>query len=89
MQTERAERALTVEELERQTARQLDALRRELRETGSLGDTGSHEIDVVGRAHFDRLLREATITDFIPLLVYRLTKEEFVYTTRDELHDAA
>lgn len=75
---------MTTEELAHQTARQLEALRREL-----AGTPGAEHVSVVGNGHFERLTQEATIPDFIPLLVYRFTKEELVTSTRDQLHDAA
>jgi hypothetical protein len=44
---------------------------------------------VVGRRHLERLSRHATITDFIPLLVWRCTREELLGRRRGELRDAA
>jgi hypothetical protein len=61
------------EELEDQTARRLEALRREFG-----GDVPPDRIAAVGSFHFERLLSRATVTDFIPLLVYRCTKEELL-----------
>jgi hypothetical protein len=76
--------ALTAEELERQTTGRLDALRHEL------GDSVAPErVAVVGRRHFERLTRHATVTDFIPLLVYRFTREELLYREAVPLEDAA
>jgi hypothetical protein len=75
---------MTPEELERQTARQLDNLRQELEEIVT-ADT----VVRVGREHYAELCRQATITDFIPLLVYRFTKDELTVGARDELHHAA
>jgi hypothetical protein len=75
---------MTAQEVEHQTARRLDALRDEL---------GTHvapeRVTVVGRRHFERLTRHATITDFIPLLVYRYTREELLYSEPEQLTDAA
>lgn len=39
--------------------------------------------------HYERISTDATVNDFIPLLVYRFTKEEFVSVSREELHHAA
>ena len=75
---------LTPEELERQTAARLNALKRELGD----GVTAAH-VDAVGRRHFERLRRTATVTDFVPLFVYRFVREELVYADSDSLHDAA
>lgn len=75
---------MTTDELARQTARQLEALRTEL-----AGTPSAEQVTAVGNVHFERLRQEATVQDFIPLLVYRFTKEELVYSTRDRLHDAA
>ncbi len=75
---------LTPDELERQTTARLDALRREL------GDSvAAEQVDVIGRRHFERLRRTATVTDFVPLFVYRFAREELVYAGSDRLHDAA
>jgi hypothetical protein len=46
-------------------------------------------ITEVGEAHDERLCLHARITDFIPVLVYRSTREELVDITRSELHRAA
>jgi hypothetical protein len=76
--------ALTPEELERQTKGRLDALRSEL------GDrVAPEQVAVVGRRHFERLSRHATVTDFIPLLVYRFTREELLYRETLPLEDVA
>jgi hypothetical protein len=78
------ETPMTMTELEQQTARQLDALRRELE-----GSESAHHVTPVGNRHFAELRRAATVHDFIPLLVYRLTREELVSGTRETLHDSA
>jgi hypothetical protein len=75
---------VTTDELEQQTARQLDALRRELEGSGR-----TRQVTLVGGRHLERLRRDATVTEFIPLLVYRFTKEELVDGTREELPDSA
>jgi hypothetical protein len=57
------------QQLEELTAQELDTLRREL------GSAVSDErITAVGREQFERLVEQATVTDFIPLFVYRATK---------------
>jgi hypothetical protein len=75
---------MTPQELEEQTARRLDALRREL-----AGRVEAERVAEVGRGHFERLSLHASIPDFIPLLVYRYAKEELLYSTEDQLHHAA
>lgn len=75
---------MTPDELEQQTARQLDALRREFEGSGC-----ANQVTLVGSRYFEQLRRDATVTEFIPLLVYRFTKEELVHGTREELHDSA
>ena len=37
------------------------------------------QLRALGRYHTDRLLANATITDFIPQLVYRATKEDILH----------
>jgi hypothetical protein len=75
---------MTPDDLERQTARGLDALRYEL------GDrVTAEEVAAVGRRQFERLIRDATITDFIPLLVYRCAKDELLRRVPAELDHAA
>ena len=59
---------MALRELERQTARTLDALSEELN-----GRVDSDTVAYVGCLHFDRLVRHATVTDYIPLVVYRCT----------------
>jgi hypothetical protein len=75
---------VTQEELERQLERLLHDLARDV------GDgVAAERIGAVAVGHYERLRREATINDFIPLLVYRFAKEDLVSSSRDELHDAA
>jgi hypothetical protein len=69
-------------QLERQIAGRLDALQRELGP-----DVPADLVAALGRYHADRLLAEATITDFIPQLVYRATKDDLL--RRDTLEQAA
>jgi hypothetical protein len=45
-------------------------------------------VTAIGQAEFERLHATATITDFIPLLVYRYAREELVRIDGEELHRA-
>jgi hypothetical protein len=47
------------------------------------------QVTSVGRGYFDQLRAEARIDDFIPVLVYRFTREELRRCGRDELSHAA
>jgi hypothetical protein len=53
------------------------------------GDVSAEHVLAVGASHFERLQRDAAINDFIPLLVYRFTREELVAAGRGDLHVAA
>ena len=75
---------MSTDELERQMDKIFDDLRRELGET-----VAAEQITAIGTDKFERLSACAEINDFIPLLVYRFTKEELVNATRRELQDAA
>jgi hypothetical protein len=75
---------MTPDELERQTRRQLDNLRREL-----AGSVPAEQVAKIGEKHFVALRREAAIVDFIPLLVYRFAKDELLSSARGDLHHAA
>jgi hypothetical protein len=61
----------TRQELETQTQRLLESLHHEV-EPGISSD----RIIALGQHHFQRLLAHATISDYIPLLVYRATKQD-------------
>jgi hypothetical protein len=61
------------QELEKQIGGRLAALQRELGP-----DVPAERVAALGRYHADRLLAGATITDFIPQLVYRATKEQIL-----------
>jgi hypothetical protein len=74
----------TTEELERQMDRFFLDLQRELD-----GRVAAPEITAVARTHYESLVQDAAINDFIPLLVYRFTKEELVQSQPDELRRAA
>lgn len=75
---------MTRQELEKLTSSRLDALHRE---PGDQVDRG--RLTAIGRRHYERLRGQATIFDFIPLLVYRSTKDELLLATPECLHDAA
>jgi hypothetical protein len=75
---------VALHELERQTVRRLDALSEELHGRVDFGT-----VACVGQFHFDRLVRHATVTDYIPLLVYRCTKEDVLNGVRPRLESAA
>jgi hypothetical protein len=53
------------------------------------GDVSTEHVLAVGTRHFERLQRDAAVNDFIPLLVYRLTREQLVAAGRPDLHVAA
>jgi hypothetical protein len=46
-------------------------------------------IDAVGQSHLERLVRDARVPNYIPLLVYRATRNELVATPEQPLRDAA
>jgi hypothetical protein len=55
-----------------------------------LEDTVPEEaVRAAGNDNLARPQREATVNDFIPLLVHRLTKEELAAATHTELHTSA
>lgn len=60
---------LLAEDLEARVERGLDALRREF-------PSEAERIGEIGRAEFDRLRAGARIEDFLPILVYRFTRDE-------------
>jgi hypothetical protein len=69
---------LRSEVLEKQIAHRIAALHREL---------GPHvaadQLARVSRHHTERLLATATVTDFVPQLVYRATKEDILWGGHD------
>jgi hypothetical protein len=75
---------MTDDELEAQ----MDRLFRELQRTFE-GSVPAEWVDAVGHAYYERLRREAKVNDFIPLLVYRLTKEELFRIAAEDLSRAA
>jgi hypothetical protein len=52
-------------------------------------DVPPEQVLAVGTSHYERLQQDAAVDDFIPLLVYRFTREELVAVGRDDLHRAA
>lgn len=54
-----------------------------------LGGVPAEQVVAVGTSHFERLQRDAAVNDFIPLLVYRFTREELVAGRHGDLHVAA
>jgi hypothetical protein len=62
---------MNVEQVERHTKRELEALARELE-----GTVPAEVVMQVGRRRLQTLRARARIYDFIPLLVYRQTREE-------------
>jgi hypothetical protein len=60
---------LLAEDLEARVERGLDALRREF-------PSEAERIGEIGHAQFDRLHAGARIEDFLPILVYRFTRDE-------------
>lgn len=66
--------------LDRQVERQLESLRREFAD-----EIPASRVTAAGEAYFDRLRADARIPDFIPVLVYRFTREELVRAGSEEL----
>jgi hypothetical protein len=64
--------------------RVLDGLVREFAD-----EIPADQVTSVGRGTFERLRAEARIDDFIPVLVYRFTREQLRRCGRDQLSDAA
>lgn len=71
-------------ELNRRVERQLENLCREFQH-----QVPASRVKALGRAHFEQLQTQARITDFIPVLVHRVTREDLQRSTRSELHRAA
>jgi hypothetical protein len=78
----RGANAMTTEELEQLVDQVVDDLHR------SLPDTASEDVDSVAQHYSRRLACDATVHEFIPLLVERYKKEHF-RAARDELHESA
>jgi hypothetical protein len=73
---------MNAQQLKRHTERELETLARELEDT-----VPAEVVMQVGRRRFEALRARARIYDFIPLLVYRQTREEL--TAAGHLHRAA
>jgi hypothetical protein len=71
-------------ELHVHTEQVLEALRREF-----TGKVPADAVTEIGRARLDALLAVATINDFVPLLVYRQTREALLSIGPEDLHRAA
>jgi hypothetical protein len=72
------------QELEELTAKELNTLRREL--GPAMPD---EQITIVGRQQFERIVGHATVTDFVPLLVYRSTKAALLADQANSVPKAA
>lgn len=66
------------EELHIHTERGLESLRREF-----AGKVTAEHVTSIGRDRFERLTRDAKIVEFIPLLVYRETREALLASQSD------
>ncbi len=75
---------MTPQELEQQTARQVEALRQELADK-----VAAEQVGETCRFHFERLCLHATVNDFIPLFVYRFAKNDLLTGRAEDLHQAA
>ncbi len=70
--------------LDRQVGQALEGLRREFAD-----EREASEVSAIGEACYETLRARARILDFIPLLVYRYTREELIQAERGDLHRAA
>jgi hypothetical protein len=61
--------------IEHHTSALLDGLRHEFS-----GQFDPNSIDAVGYSHYARLTRGARVLDYIPVLVYRATKDDLIAT---------
>jgi hypothetical protein len=75
---------VTPQELDRQMAKVYRDLDHDL-----AGNAGADRVRAVSHGYYDWLHRNAAVNDFIPLLVYRFTKEELVRARRDQLPESA
>ncbi len=75
---------MTKIELEKHLERGMGLLRREF-----AGVVATDRIVETSHDRFESLYRQATITEFIPLLVYREIRDEIRECGADELHQAA
>ena len=70
--------------LNRLVEQQLEGLRREFR-----AEVPASLVTKIGHDQFEKLRAQARIPDFIPVLVYRYTREGLVHARREELHRAS
>jgi hypothetical protein len=75
---------MNTQQLDAHIERDLEALRCEF-----AGRVPADHVTQIGNDQFEKLSRDATINDFIPLLVYRQTREELLSCEHDDLHRAA
>jgi len=80
----RDDAAMERNEIERHAEVLLGGLRREF-----AGKVEPGEIEAVGGAHLRRLTRKATILDYVPILVYRATREDLRWADANEFHRVA
>jgi hypothetical protein len=71
------------EVLIRRVEKELENLRVEF------GEIPPERVTALGEAYFDRLRAGARITEFIPVLVRRQTRDELLTISRHGLHTAA
>ena len=71
-------------ELDAHVQRGLESLRKEFS-----GRVSAELVAEIGTLRFEALCATATINDFIPLLVYRQTRDELLTAEIDELHESA
>jgi hypothetical protein len=69
--------------LDRQVGQALEGLRRAFADRHE-----ASEVSAIGEACYETLRARARIPDFIPVLVYRYTREELIQAEREELHRA-
>ena len=70
--------------LDEQVGHVLEGLRREFAD-----EHDASEVSAIGEARYAALRARARIPDFIPVLVYRYTREELIQVEREDLHRAA
>lgn len=75
---------MTSEELDRQIAALVHELQRQ-----RPANVAPEHVDAVAYGYYGQLQRDATVNDFIPLLVYRYTKEQLPLISRGELRQSA
>lgn len=75
---------MELEDLERQVTKIVDDLCRECSPWVS-----AEQVDEMVHVQYGRLVEEATINDFIPLLVHRHSKEQLLRISHGELPERA